>query len=455
MAAITLPRSAPDWLGVEPTALQAFLDAVQAEALELHSFMMVRQGHVIAEGWWKPYQANKRHMLFSLSKSFTSTAIGLLVHEGKLKTCDKVVSFFPDDLPETVSENLAAMTVKDLLTMATGHETEPFVFAEKNWVKSFLAHPVEHKPGSKFLYNTPATYMLSAILQKITGENLLQYLTPRLFEPLGIEKPTWQKCPRRICTGGFGLSIRTEDIAKFGLLYLQKGIWEGKQLVPAAWIDEATQKQVDNGPDPENDWNQGYGYQFWRCRHEAYRGDGAFGQYCLVIPNSDVVIAITSGLPDMGRVLNLIWQHLLPAFRAAGQPQGPSFQFSLDIAVPNGRVDSPHAKKLFGKTLRFEDNDRQLESLQVSETSKGLEFVLTAGGKAETYGAGYSEWIAKGQTAGRYAWTDPDTLTMRVAFVETPFVKTYRLRLGEGGVELKEDVSCGFENTDLTPLMAR
>ena len=285
MLATMLARKSPESQGLSSRALIAFLDATTAANIELHSLMVLRRGVVVAEGWWTPYGPDRPHMLFSLSKSFTSSAVGMAVAEGRLSVEDKVVSFFPDDLPDVVSDHLAAMTVRDLLIMGTGHETEPPLrFSDGNWVRDFLAHPVEHAPGTKFLYNTPATYIQAAIIEKITGESLLDYLTPRLFEPLGIESPTWQRSPQGICTGGFGLSVRTEDIAKFGQLYLQQGEWEGRQLIEREWVRTATSKQIENGSDPERDWTQGYGYQFWRSRHDAYRGDGAFGQYCVVVP---------------------------------------------------------------------------------------------------------------------------------------------------------------------------
>src|SRR5207253_569498 len=210
----------------------------------------------------------------------------------------------------------------DLLCMSAGHQTDARL-SETNelpWTKIFLAHPVPHKPGTHFLYNTAGTYMQSAIVQKTTGMTVLDYLRPRLFEPLGIENPTWEASPQGISAGGYGLSIRTEDIAKFGQLYLQKGKWQGQQLVPESWVEAATARQASNGSNPKSDWDQGYGYQFWRCRHGAYRGDGAFGQYCLVMPEQDAVIAITSGVKNMQAVLNVIWDKLLPALQAQELP---------------------------------------------------------------------------------------------------------------------------------------
>ena len=283
----------------------------------MNSFMLVRHGHVVAEGWWAPYGPDAPHSLYSLSKSFTSTAVGLAIAEGKLSVDDEVLKFFPEDAPAEPGSNLKAMRVSDLLRMSTGHQVEPQRPPDKAWTKTFLAQPVPFKPGTHFLYNTSATYMLSAIVQKATGMTVLDYLRPRLFDPLGIEHPTWETSPQGISTGGFGLSIRTEDIARFGQLYLQKGKWNGKQLVPAAWVEAATARQTSNGSNPKSDWDQGYGYQFWRCRHGAYRGDGAFGQFCIVMPEQDAVIAITSGVKDMQAVLNLVWDKLLPAMKPA------------------------------------------------------------------------------------------------------------------------------------------
>src|SRR5206468_573237 len=185
------------------------------------------------------------------------------IAEGKLSLDDPVLKSFPEDAPSEPSANLKSMRVSDLLRMSTGHQTEPPRTAGQPWTKTFLAQAVPHKPGTHLLYNTSATYMLSAIVQKATGQTVLGYLTPRLFEPLGIEHPTWETSPQGISTGGYGLSVRTEDIARFGQLYLQRGRWQGKQLVPEAWVAAATRLQTSNGSNPKSDWEQGYGYQFW------------------------------------------------------------------------------------------------------------------------------------------------------------------------------------------------
>ena len=400
----------------------------------MHSLMLVRHGSVVAEGWWGPYAAETPHMLFSLSKSFTSTAVGIAAAEGKLSADDPVLKFFPDDAPAEPSANLKTMRLTDLLRMSTGQQSEPPRKATEPWAKTFLAQPVPFKPGTHFQYNTSATYMLSGAVQKATGQTTLDYLKPRLFDPLGIAKPTWELSPQGISTGGYGLSVRTEDIAKFGQLYLQKGKWNGKQLVPEAWVEAATARQTSNGSNPKSDWDQGYGYQFWRCRHGAYRGDGAFGQYCIVLPDQDVVIAITAGVKDMQAVLNLVWDKLLPAMKpaplAADDEAGKKLASTLKgltMRVPVGKGVPP---KVVGKTYTFPANDGKVESIALETGKDGATTLMTRAGGAEqrvtcgsgTWQKGRAAWgrLPDQPAAAAGAWTADDTFTAKVCFTETP-----------------------------------
>ena len=374
-----LPRSTPEASGVASTGVLDFLDAAAKGHYELHSLMLVRHGRVVAEGWWTPYAAEFNHGMYSMSKSFTSTAVGLAVAEGKLRVEDQVVSFFPDDLPAAVSENLAALRVKHLLTMSVGHGQEPTMdmVKQENWVRAFLAWPITHPPGSVFLYNSAATYMLSAIVQRLTGQRVVDYLQPRLFDPLGIEGPTWETCPRGINVGGWGLSIRTEGLAKFGQLYLQKGQWAGRQVLPAEWVEEATTFKIQQPipsqqgrPQDQNDWLQGYCYQFWRSTHKAFRGDGAFGQFTLVLPEQDAVVVMTSESRDLQGQLDLVWKHLLPALH--DQPLALDVESadrlrqrlaSLSLPPPQGSLSSPMADRLSGKSFDIENNDLGLQGV--------------------------------------------------------------------------------------------
>jgi CubicO group peptidase (beta-lactamase class C family) len=325
-----LPRASPESQGVDTVKVLEFIDAADKKVNSMHSFMMLRNGKVVAEAWWAPESPDKPHVLWSLSKSFTSTAVGFAVAEGKLTVEDPVLKFMKEDeLPKDVSPNLKAIHVKDLLTMSTGHQDEPMMRGQTEWTKTFLKHPLPHQPGSHFQYNTPATYMQSVIVQRATGEDILDYLEPRLFQPLGIKSPKWDKSPEGISLGGYGLYLCTEDVAKFGQLYLQRGNWKGKQLLPESWVDEATSKQVSNGSNATSDWNQGYGYQFWRCRHDAYRGDGKDGQFCIVMPKQSTVVVMTANTGDMQSELNLVWKHLLPAIQDAPLPENPELAKKL------------------------------------------------------------------------------------------------------------------------------
>ena len=335
---IRLVRATPESQGVSSEAIAKFLRAADEKVNSMHSVMILRHGKVIAEAWWAPEDATKPHVLWSLSKSFTSTAVGLAVEEGKLSIEDRVVGFFPDDLPGEPSENLRKMQVKDLLTMSTGHADEPNVRQSQDWIKSFLAHPLPHPPGTFFRYNTPATFMQSAIVQKVTGKTVVDYLQSRLFDPLGIQPPRWDTNPQGISLGGYGLFLKTEDIAKFGQLYLQNGKWEGKQLIPTTWVQQATSKQVSNGDNPSSDWNQGYGFQFWRCRHNAFRGDGKDGQFCVVLPDQDAVVVMTANTTNMQAQLSLVWDHLLEGFHEGAIAEDPKNQEALSGLCKNLRA---------------------------------------------------------------------------------------------------------------------
>jgi CubicO group peptidase (beta-lactamase class C family) len=457
LAGDNLPRGIPEEQGVSPAAVLAFVEAADAQIDSLHSVMLVRHGRVVAEGWWAPYDAATRHSLFSLSKSFTSTAVGLAAAEGKLSPDDPVLKFFPDDAPAEAPANLKAMRLTDLLRMSTGQQTEPPRKADEPWVKTFLKHPVPFKPGTHFLYNTSATYMLSAAVQKATGETVLDYLKPRLFDPLGIDDPTWETSPQGISAGGYGLSVRTEDIAKFGQLYLQKGKWDGKQLVPEAWVATATARQTSNGSNPRSDWDQGYGYQFWRCRHGAYRGDGAFGQFCVVFPEQDAVLAITAGVRDMQGVLNLVYDKLLPALGPKPLPADNAARAALAKKLKGLTLRTPEDKgtsaKVGGKTFTFPANDRKIESLVLENGEGATTLVLKVGGTERRIACGNGTW-RKGKAAwGRMAeqpaavagaWTADDTFTAKICFIETPFIATVRLKFTGNEVRCESEWNVGF-----------
>ncbi|KAF0174168.1 MAG: beta-lactamase [Limisphaerales bacterium] len=473
---LPLPRSTPEAAGVASGGVLAFLDGIARGKHELHSFMLARHGRVVSEGWWAPYAPAFNHTMYSMSKSFTSTAVGLAVAEGRLTVEDRVVKFFPKELPDKVSDHLAAMRVRDLLSMATGNEKEPTqaVVKSENWVRTFLAQPIAHAPGSVFMYNSAATYMCSAIVQQVTGQRMLDYLRPRLFDPLGLIWVTWEQCPLGRDTGGWGLSVPTEALAKFGQLYLQKGKWNGRQLLSEKWVAEATSFKIQqpprgnakSRPKEQDDWQQGYGYQFWRCRHNAFRGDGAFGQFTIVLPEQDAVIAMTAETSNMQGVLDLVWEHLLPAFEAKPLPADKERQeklkqtlASLALAMPEGKATSPTAERVARKTVRFDANELGLESAHFTLNPGTWAVEFRGGPKRHIVAGSWGRWNSRGETtlpgtpprlisggapkpgtahkySGCAAWTGENTLELMLRYYETPHHDSLTFKFNGDQVQL-------------------
>ena len=307
--------------------------------VNLHSIMVVKDGKVVEEKYFGEWTAEKPHPMFSVSKTFTAAAVGIAIDEGLLSLTDKVAEYFPD---KKVEGNPCNATVEDLLMMAGGHDTDPSADvlvidpqSRSSYIKEgaeiadiFFNHPFVHKPGELFVYNSLGTYILSAIITKLSGESLLDYLTPRLFEPLGIEKPVWEADKYGINAGGWGLELKTEDMAKMGLLLLQNGKLGRKQLIPAKWVEAMSSKHIECAPagvrieEAEevcgipaeiNDWRQGYCYQMWRCVPEgSFRADGAGGQFILVLPSKSAVVIMTSWTGNLQRELDLVWEYIYP-----------------------------------------------------------------------------------------------------------------------------------------------
>jgi CubicO group peptidase (beta-lactamase class C family) len=471
LAAAALPRTSPESQGLRSQAVLDFLDDIAEQNIELHSLMILRRGRVLAEGWWSPYAPHLRHSLYSLSKSFTATAIGMAVDEKRVSIGDRVVDFFPDKLPSQLDQRWQALTIKHLLTMTTGHGEDPtnkvMGAPDGDWVKAFFACPLDHDPGTTFVYNTAATYMLSAIIQRVTGEKLIDYLRPRLFDPLGIQDPTWWECPGGINTGGFGLNITTEDIAKFGQLFLDRGRWQGTQLVSEGWIAEASTKQVSNFiDDPASDWQQGYGYQMWMCRHGAYRGDGAFGQYCVVMPAQEAVIAITGGVTEMHPVLNSIWNHLLPQF-GEPLPEDPAAHNrleerlrSLSLPMLPGTWNEAAAAGINGQTYTMEPNPLGITSLEFAAADQEIHCTAWRGAEELQLKGGFGRYLSQhidgeGLCQICCTWEDDATLTALARFVETPFSRTATLSFAGDELTVKIKQNCDFGPLELPSIKGR
>jgi CubicO group peptidase (beta-lactamase class C family) len=476
-----LPRSTPEAEGVSSDSIIQFLNATAKSKTEFHSFMLLRHGKVIAEGWWNPYKANLKHTLYSCSKSFTATAIGFAVQEKRLSVDDKVISFFPNDLPDTVSAWLKELTVKDVLIMSDGMEPDPtFAVAGKdtNWVKGFLSTPIKHEPGSQFLYNSLGTFMLSAIVQKVTGQTTLDYLKPRFFEPLGIEGEDWEINLQGINTGGWGLRLKTEDMAKFAQLFLQKGNWNSKQILPASWIEEASTMKIMQDPNApqskkdSSDWLQGYCYQMWRCRHNAYRGDGAYGQFMIVMPDQDAALAITAETPDMQEEINLVWQYLLPAFQENKLPADAAADTRLkekikSLALPlPAKHDEALAKTINGKTFVVSANNMHLKNISFNFLNDvcDVNFATDASTYKISFGAGKwqhgetnmpgpslttgaienTNMLYPAKIEGSYTWKDANTLELVLRYIESPHTETYTCNFNDNKLTIDAARSLDF-----------
>lgn len=403
-----LSRSTPELQGISSAGISKFLTAIKESGQEFHSLMILRHGHVVAEAWWSPYSSEHRQQLYSLSKSFTGTAIGLAVAEGHLSVEDPIINFFPELLPDTISDNLAALKVKHLLSMSVGHAKDSILILEASapgvlWEKTFLSLPVVFAPGSQFMYNSGASYMLSSIVKRVTGQTAHEYLKPRLYKPLGINGATWTENFEGINMGASHLRMRTEDIAKFGQLYLQKGNWNGKQIIPKNWVKAASSKQIENGKN-DSSWGYGYGYQFWLNPPGGFRADGAFGQFSMVLPELDAVVAITSESLSTKTTMQIVWDNLLPEMKAAPLPKNSNEYNQLTKELAALKYDPPMLQKsssvinkIDGKEFILDKNEFNAGSVSFRFKGDTCLFTLKETGKPDiTITNGMQHWIREG-----------------------------------------------------------
>jgi len=472
------PRAVPESEGVSSRQISEFIQAWEDDpAHEPHSFMVLRHGRVVAEGWWKPFGADEPHTMYSASKSFTATGIGFAVHEGKIGLDDPVLSFFPGEGPVNPSDNLKKLRVRDLLTMSAGNDQEPrYMQLEDNWVSAFLRSNYSYEPGTRFMYNSPATYMLSAILQKVTGEKLLDYLTPRLLVPLGITGVDWEVDPHGINTGGWGLRLKTEDMAKFGQLFLQKGKWNGKQVLPEEWVKQASAAQIfpPEGHRENSDWHQGYGFQMWRGRHQTFRADGAFGQNIIVLPEKDAVIITTGESTNLQGLLNLIWDKLLPAFKDGKLKKDPAGYQALAEKSKNLLL-TPQKSEVTGNTalanlVFIQTPYNALKGLKLERKNEDLEVTFVTDSVNHTIPFSDGRWalsettlkgpylvagaranrsvISRYKVAGSYGWKDSHTLVLVLKYYDTMHTETITVHFnGEEADVSFNDITTGGPKT--------
>ncbi|GAB3280912.1 serine hydrolase domain-containing protein [Kineosporia babensis] len=442
---VPLPRSTPSALGVSASGIAAFVEAAaKRSGVELHSLMVVKSGHVVAEGWLAPYTAPRPHLVYSVSKSFTATALGLAVGEGLVDLDAPVLSYFPELDADVTDPRSRSMKVRHVAAMASGHQEETYGAAELdetgNIMRGFLRLPPDQEPGTVFAYNQPCSMALAQIVQRTSGQGLLEYLRPRLFEPLGVHDDAlgWIKDEQGREIGFSGFHAPTEVLAKLGLLYLQDGVWEGRRVLPEGWVALATREHISNAdPDEDKpDWTLGYGFQFWRSRH-GYRADGAFGQLIMVLPKQDAVVTITSQSPEQQALVDLVWEHLLPSLTAGAEGEEADRALAGQLAGLSLPVVTELGEARFG-AARFEAVDvaqvssvyavvgateaRAVFDVEIREGGPtGWEVLIGDGGEDVVASLAPSDWVTTGAVATQ---TTParnrEGLRVDVVFLDTP-----------------------------------
>ena len=437
-----LSRMTPGEANVDPRAVLDFVDTAFANDLDLHSFMLYRHGNVVAEGWSWPYANHRPHIMHSLTKSVTACGVGLAMDEGYFSLDDRVVSFFDDELPSHVSENLDVMTVRHLLTMQSGHaeSVSGSVFRpiKTSWVAEFFKIPVVYPPGTHFLYSSAVSFMLSAIVTRTTGEAVRDFLEPRMFKPLGITGLDWGASPNGISSGGNGLTWRTADSLKLGILHLNMGEWHGRQVLSRSWVEQATRSQVPDGD---------YGYQWWVNEDAgAYYAVGAFGQLSIVFPEHDAVLAITAGVQSGSSLRDIAWKYFPQAFGNSARRPSEAAHEELRDRIANLRLlpearytTSPMIQRVSGKTYAIEPNDDDVSTVRLEFSDEELDFHLSDHRGDHLVRVGLNDWIESATSitgnklhhqyqsddmklVAHGRWWDDHTLEMTWQFVETAWV---------------------------------
>jgi CubicO group peptidase (beta-lactamase class C family) len=468
------PRCAPHEAGLDETRLTALLEAIRAAGVDLHSILLLHRGQLVLENCAWPYGPDRRQVMHSIAKSFTSAAIGLALEEGRLTLDAKVVSFFPEYLPPVVDGKLAAMTVEDLLTMKSGHGAEisgsVWRRIKTSWIAEFFKVPVVHQPGTTYVYSSACSYMLSAILTRVTGQTLHDYLKPRLFAPLGIEGERWDIGSDGINPGGNGLTCKPMDLLKFGALYAQKGEWQGKRILPADWVERSVRPYSDN-----SGRDTGYGYHWFTAANGEFSGTGLFGQVVVVYPALDMVAVVTSATPGAspctGQILPLLRNYLAAAVQkpAADPALSPLLAQAARIQ-PLVSLDHPAPAHLGTHRYRVLENDLGITALGLAVSNDTCVLELTDGEGVHSIAMGVGRWVESetgipgqdlhhgyrlqaAKVVAGARWLDPDTLEMHWYFAESVFIDTVMCRFGEGQVSYARSVNVNSGRTSQPALV--
>ena len=453
-----LPRVAPEEMGVPSKAVYTTFDSlISLPNVELHSVVVLRGGKVIGEVYPKPFAATYDHTLYSCSKTFVSAAVGIAIGENRLRLTDRAATFFPQELPDTISSRLADITVEDLLTMRAGITPDWDMRNHfTDWLHQYLSKPVVSKPGKKFMYDSLCTYLLSAIVEKATGMNTLDYLKEKLFSPMHITEVEWEESPEGYNTGGWGLHIQPESMAKFGQLLLQNGNWNGKQLIPAEWVNAMMTRHAEAG-------NEDYGYQMWMCDYpETVRADGAYGQYIIVSRKTDMVVVVTQcSSYDGMNYRSIIYRNL---FDAIGKPAKPGKEYrkllkkqaAYSLPLVKGKSGNNGIEKQWdGLAATLSPNKLGWQSVKFNfEKNRLVLEIIDGRGDKSDIECGYGKWLtmpikayppysvmAKNRykgldksftAAGSYAWQKDGSLVLKIHYVDWISSLLLKVKFGNG-----------------------
>ncbi|MFD7438195.1 serine hydrolase domain-containing protein [Streptomyces sp. NPDC059861] len=469
-------------LGMRPVHL--LLEELAARGMRVHSLLVHWNGRTVFDMWQWPHEPTLKHKIHSATKSFTGTAVGFAEAEGLLQLDDLVVEFFGGRLPADPGENFSRMRVRDLLTMQTGQRRGLSGATTRlrgaGWVGEFLEEPVVEPPGRAFLYSSTTSHVLSAIVQEVSGEAVDDYLRPRLFEPLGITDFHWDHDPEGVASGGNGLSMRPGDLLSFGILHLQDGIWDGRRVLPAGWVQKASALHVRRAvsgewtgqemlpPAPDAVADSGYGYQFWTTEDRIYSASGIFGQECMVFPDQGGVVVVTGAMGDgtyhdlPGMLRRAFRQAFGPAGgdRAVERTEGEAVRRLVDAARMPQTLDATPRRVGMAATYDFGPNEQGLRSLALRTGTDAVRVVLEDERGRHTIEHGLGHWVRQETDVSvwrlHHSYQDPSALILAGAqwdpdvddvlhltwhFLESPFVDRLTLALSPQGISVKRQVN--------------
>lgn len=486
----------PESVGIRSRDILDYIETLETSGAEMHGLMIMRRGKLCAQGWWAPFAPGIRHGLQSHTKTYAATAVGIAYTEGLLRLDERVIDIFPEDAPAEPSENLKLLTVRDVLCMGCGMDEMPR--NGERWVRDFLHVPVNHRPGTTYMYNSMGSTLLGSIVRKKTGLGLHDYLTPRLFNKIGIDPDNlrWMRMADGIEVGGGGLFATTEDNLRLMKLYADGGVWEGERILAEDYVRLATTNQNDSATEREHNPDAsdnflGYGFQIWMCRPErAYRADGAMGQFTIVLPEQDMLIAITEtavGSKGQQRTLDITWDFVdkIGSAEALAEDEEAFSALSrklaaLNIGNPPCRPYSPVIKEISGR--RFKVVSGHFTPFTGNfMTGEGPDDITAFSLDFDTYGcvwsfetaSGRRENVRVGTGGARFTnvlgsaedyrqlylcdgfWPEENVFEMHCRWVETCPKDTFSLRFADGAVEIEASNDSPFNFMGGGPIAAK